>query len=207
MSLWAIIPVKPLRRGKSRLASILSEQERTQLNKWMLETTLKSVKGVSEIDNFIVISYDPTTLSIARDFGARTVQENKLTNLNRAIRRATSAAKAFNATKVLILPADLPFIKSSVIKRFIKHSGIPPEIIISPDHRENGTNALLINPIGIIDYDFGQWSFKKHIEQAERKKLRIDICNLNGLNFDLDTPEDFEYLKSTGFNINRLEEK
>jgi len=207
MSLWAIIPVKPIRRGKSRLASVLSEQERTQLNKWMLETTLKSVKGVSGIDNFIVISYDPTTLAIARDFGARTVQENKLTNLNRAIRRATIAAKTFNATQVLILPADLPFIKSSVIKRFIKHSGTPPEIIISPDHRQNGTNALLINPIGIIDYDFGQWSFKKHIEQAERKKLRIDICNIDGLNFDLDTPEDFNYLKSKGFNINLLEEQ
>lgn len=206
MSLWAIIPVKPLRRGKSRLAGILSEQERTQINKWMLETTLKSVKGVAVIDNFVVISYDPTTLSIARNLGARTIQENRLTNINRSIRRATSAAKAFNATQVLILPADLPFIKSGIIKRFIDHAGNPPEIIISPDQRQNGTNALLVNPIGIIDYDYGQWSFKRHIEQAERKKLRIDICNLDGLNFDLDTPEDFEYLKSRGFNILNKEE-
>lgn len=203
MSLWAIIPVKPLRRGKSRLAGILSEQERTQINKWMLEKTIRSIKGVAVIDNFIVISHDPTTLSIARNLGAKTILENRLTNINRSIRRATSAAKAFNATQVLILPADLPFIKSSVIKMFISHSGNPPEIIISTDQRQNGTNALLVNPIGVIDYDYGQWSFKRHIEQAERKKLRIEICNLDGINFDLDTPEDYEFLKARGLNIMR----
>ncbi len=29
MALWAIVPVKPLRRGKSRLAKVLTQDERT----------------------------------------------------------------------------------------------------------------------------------------------------------------------------------
>ena len=41
MSLWAIVLVKPLKRGKSRLAGILTEEERTQLNQDLLERTLK----------------------------------------------------------------------------------------------------------------------------------------------------------------------
>jgi len=206
MSLWAIIPIKPIRRGKSRLSVVLSEKERTELNKWLLTRTINSVKNVNEISNFVVISYDPATLSIARDLGAKTIQENRFTNLNRALRRATSAVKVFNATKVIVLPADLPFINGNVIKRFIKAAGKPPEIIIAPDQRQNGTNALLINPIGIIDYDFGQWSFKKHIEQAERNKYRISICNIEGLNFDLDTPGDYEFLLSKGFSYKKMED-
>ena len=204
MPLCAIIPVKPLKRGKSRLSSILSVEERTILNKRMLTNMLNCLKDVPQVDNFIVISYDPSTLAIARDLGAKTVLESRITNLNRALRKATAAAKAFNATQVLILPADLPLINTEDIIRFIKHRGEPPEIIISSDFRQNGTNALLVNPIGMIEYDFGEWSFKKHIEQAERKKMRIDICNIESLLYDLDIPEDIELLKSKGMIFNYL---
>ena len=37
MTIWAIVPVKPLRYGKSRLSGILSEDQRTQLNRRLLE--------------------------------------------------------------------------------------------------------------------------------------------------------------------------
>jgi len=37
MTLWAIVPVKPLRRGKSRLSGMLSEDERAHLNEVLLE--------------------------------------------------------------------------------------------------------------------------------------------------------------------------
>ena len=37
MGIWAILPVKPLRRGKSRLASVMDELQRTTLNECLLE--------------------------------------------------------------------------------------------------------------------------------------------------------------------------
>ena len=40
MSLWAIVPVKPLRRGKSRLAGALTEEERATLNQELLQRKL-----------------------------------------------------------------------------------------------------------------------------------------------------------------------
>jgi 2-phospho-L-lactate guanylyltransferase len=202
MSLCAIVPVKPLKRGKSRLSSILSVEERTNLNKRMLINTINCLKDVPQIDTIIVISYDPSTLAIARELGAKTVLECRITNLNRALRKATTVAKAFNATQVLVIPADLPLINSKDIIRFIKHRGEPPEIIITSDFRQNGTNALLVNPVGTIEYDFGEWSFKRHIEQIERKKIRIDICKIDSLMYDLDIPEDIELLKSKGMILN-----
>jgi 2-phospho-L-lactate guanylyltransferase (CobY/MobA/RfbA family) len=70
--------------------------------------------------------------------------------------------------------------------------------VISSDYRQSGTNALLVNPIGVIDYDFGEWSFKKHVEQAARKKLRIDISDIESIKYDLDIPEDLNLINSKG---------
>lgn len=198
MTLWAIVPIKPLRRGKSRLADILSEQERETLNEKLLVHTLKCLTSVSEIDHHLLVSYDPAALSLAREYGFRTIQESKNTSINKALRRGTLAAKAFKASMILIMPADLPFITKDAIHEMISLSLGPPEIIIAPDRKKNGTNALFINPVGILDYDFGEWSFKKHIEQAERKKIRIKIFDHEKLSFDLDLPEDYEYLVGHG---------
>jgi len=195
MSLWAIIPIKPLSRGKSRLSSVLSDQERENLNRNLLNRTINCLKQVEEIDQIIVISYDPAVLSFSREFGVKTLQENRNTSLNNALRKATQAAKAFNATQLLIIPADLPFMMPEDLISMIYKSKSAPEIIIAPDRKMYGTNALFINPPGILDYDFGQWSFKKHIEQAERLKIRVEIINNERLGFDLDLPEDMVIYK------------
>ncbi len=201
MSLWAIVPVKSLRRGKSRLANVLSDEERSALNNDLLTRTLHCLESISKIDQVLVISYDPEVLAKAREFGAMTVQEGKRTNINNALRRATVAAKAYNATKILIIPADLPFINKEEIEDFIAQEGTPPEIIISSDRRSDGTNALFINPIGILEYNFGEWSFRKHIEQAEQKKITVKIKNKESLTFDLDLPEDLEiFMKTSKIN-------
>ena len=196
MPLCAIIPVKPLKRGKSRLSGILSVEEREKLNKDMLKRILNCIQNIPEINFYIVVSYDPATLSIAREMGAKTVLESKMTNLNRALRKATAAARAYSATRVLILPADLPLIRESDIQQFIQLGEPSQGIVISSDHKQNGTNALMVNPIGAIDYNFGEWSFRKHIEQAQRKKITVTVADIKNLKFDLDLPEDFLLLKT-----------
>ena len=195
MSLWAIVPIKPLRRGKSRLASVLSDSEREQLNQTLLIKTIQCLKEINEIDQILIVSYDPTALTLSRDYGVRTIQESRKTNINKALRKGTMAAKAFNVSSILIIPADLPLINVEAVRGLISRSKNPPEIIITPDRRMNGTNALYINPVGILDYDFGIWSFKKHVEQAERKNIHVEIYNNDKLSFDLDMPEDLAYLK------------
>lgn len=202
MSLWAIVPIKPLRRGKSRLASVLSEKEREQLNQTLLTKTIRCLKEIKEIDEILIVSYDPSALTISREYGVRTIQESPNTNINKALRKGTMAAMTFNVSSILIVPADLPFIEPAAIRELLGKAHKSPEIVIAPDRRMNGTNALFINPVGILDYDFGMWSFRKHIEQAERKKIRIEIYNNDKLSFDLDIPEDLDYLKESKYPKN-----
>jgi 2-phospho-L-lactate guanylyltransferase len=194
MSLWAIIPVKPLRRGKSRLSGVLSEKERTHLNQSMLEHTLKILKEVPEIAQTLVVSRDSAALAIARDLGARTVQEDGAPALNSALRRATIVAKAYTTQGVLILPADLPLLNSQDIQTLIRCSENPPVVVIAPDRRRDGTNALLVCPAGLIEYSYGPGSFKRHCDQATQAGIRLEICDLPSISLDLDLPEDLELL-------------
>ena len=197
MSLWAIVPIKPLRRGKSRLSQVLTESERETLNINMFTWSINCLKRIDEIDQIVVVSHDPTALSVARDYGVKTILETRNINLNNALRKATTAVKAFNVSSLLILPADLPFLVPDDIKTMLTKAKNSPEIIIAPDRKMYGTNALFIRPPGILDYDFGQWSFKKHIEQAARKKISIEIYNNENIAFDLDLPEDLALFKET----------
>ena len=197
MSLCAIIPIKPLKRGKSRLSGVLSQEKREELNHNLLASTLQCLKKCQVVDNLIVISCDPSALLLARKLGARTVLENLNTNINRALRKATKAAKAINSSKIIIVPADLPLLTKEDILFVINESGNPPEIVIVPDRRKSGTNVLFINPIGTMKYEFGECSFKKHLKQAEIKEINIKICIRENLSFDLDLPEDWEILKTS----------
>ncbi len=192
MTFWAIVPVKPLRRGKSRLANLLSPNERTDLNRYLLENTLDTLKGIPEIEHVLVVSRDSEALALARDLGARTVQENGTPNLNIALARATVVAKKYAIRGVLILPVDLPLITPEDVRTMLARVGEPPVVVVAPDRCHNGTNALLICPTGLIEYEYGPGSFQRHCERARAVGARLEICELPSLSLDLDNPEDFD---------------
>ncbi len=195
MTLWAIVPVKPLRRGKSRLAGLLSEDERTELNRKLLQHTLKTLSDLKELEEVLVISRDPQALTLARNCGARTVRENGQPELNTALKRATVIAQIYATRGVLVLPADLPLITREDVLTLIDHANDPPVVVIAPDRHNTGTNALLISPSGLIDYDFGPNSFQLHCQQVEASGARLEIVNLPNLGLDLDYPEDLELIR------------
>jgi 2-phospho-L-lactate/phosphoenolpyruvate guanylyltransferase len=195
MTLWAIVPVKPLRRGKSRLAGALSEDERTELNRSLLQNTLKTFSDLKEVEEVLVISRDPQALAIARQHGARTVREDGQPELNTALKRATVIAQVYATRGVLVLPADLPLVTREDVLTLIGRAGEPPAVVIAPDRHGTGTNALLISPAGLIEYDFGENSFQRHCERALEAGARLEVVNLPTLGLDLDLPEDLELVR------------
>jgi 2-phospho-L-lactate/phosphoenolpyruvate guanylyltransferase len=196
MTLWAIVPVKPLRYGKSRLAGTLTEDQRTELNRALLQHTLETLSEIKEVNGVLVVSRDQNALTVARGLGARTVQENGQSQLNTALKRATVVAQVYATRGVLILPADLPLISKDDISELIRRAVEPPVVVIAPDRHGKGTNALLISPPGLIEYDFGENSFQRHCERVKQAGARLEIVDLPSLALDLDLPEDFELIKS-----------
>lgn len=194
MTIWAIVPVKPLRRGKSRLAGMLTEEQRTRLNRYLLEHTLLALNDVKEIEHTLVVSRDPAALALTREIGGRTVLENGAPQFNTAIKRATVVAQAHGAHAVLILPADLPLIDPPSVRELLKHGKQAPVVVISPDRRQDGTNGLLVNPAGLIEYGYGPGSFQRHSERAVAAGAKLEVLQSDVLGLDLDLPEDLELL-------------
>lgn len=199
MSIWAIVPVKPLRRGKSRLASALTPAEREELNSRLLSHTIKTLCNISEIDRVLVVSRDQEALALAREQGAHTVQEKGTPELNTALLRATAVAKVYSPRGILIVPADLPLLTPQDVRILIEQvkAHPPPVVVISPDRHYQGTNALLICPAGLIDYNFGPGSFQSHCERARAAGAHLEIVDLPSLGLDVDLPEDLELVRDT----------
>lgn len=194
MTFWAIVPVKPLRRAKSRLAPMLSQDQRADLSQRMLAHTLEVLGSVSAVEHTLVVSRDPKALALAREQGARTVMERGAPELNRALVRATAVARGYGVSGVLILPADLPLIEREDVEKLLELATDPPVVVVAPDRHEEGTNALLSRPPGLIEYDFGPDSFVRHKKRAEKAGARLEICHLPSLGLDVDIPEDLELL-------------
>lgn len=201
MSLWVMIPVKPLNRAKSRLADVLTPEQRYQFSETMLKRILSVIQEVSRIAGTLVISRDPKVLAIAREYGARTVQEGGTPELNLALTRGVEVVKQWGAEAVFVLPADLPFIEAEDLMAIIDMGEEPMSVVIASDHGRDGTNALLLRPPDIIKFQYGEGSFERHIAMAHEAGAKVYTYESEGILLDIDVPADlihYNQLVQTG---------
>jgi 2-phospho-L-lactate guanylyltransferase len=197
MTTWVIIPVKPLRLAKSRLSKVLQPEDRQEVAEAMLRHVLETVKPVKQVAGVLVISRDNHALAIAREYGAKTIQESGAPELNSALMRATSIVKSWRCDAMLIIPADLPLITSDDIGNIIdigrKHEN---SVVIATDRNKDGTNALFIQPPGLIEYAYGDNSFHSHAVLAREAGAEVAVYEANSTLQDIDVPEDIDnYLR------------
>ena len=197
MIIWAIVPVKPLRRGKSRLGDIMSEKERVMLNRQLLSHVVTTLQQVKSIEHTLVVSRDPEALSLARDLGARTLKENGSPFLNDSLERAAAFAKVYKVKGILVIPSDLPLLEVEDVEDMIRRANGGPVVAIAPDRHKDGTNALMLSPPNVIPFDYGPGSFHRHTQHARSAGVRLEICECESLSLDLDLPEDLALLSES----------
>lgn len=193
MSIWAIVPVKPLKRAKSRLASVLSVEEREAFSRMLLTHTLDVVAQVSDIEKVLVVSRDTTVLRIAREHDVRTVTESGAPELNAALTRAANLATSFGAESVLVVSTDLPLMTPSDLEAIISSADSSHNnIVIAPDRHDASTNAIFMRPPRIVPFVFGPDSFAHYTSLAKDRGIDTHVHRAQGLMLDVDTPEDLE---------------
>jgi 2-phospho-L-lactate/phosphoenolpyruvate guanylyltransferase len=190
-ALMAIIPVKPLAEAKSRLASVLSPDERVALAQRLLERTLLKVTRARGLLGVVVISRDPQVLQTARKYGAWSLVETHST-LNQALDQARRVCIANGARAVLVVPADLPRLRVRDVEQVIALGEPAPCVVIAPARRDEGTNLLLLNPATVLAFQFGVHSFVQHRLSAAQAAIPIQIYDVDRVAFDLDLPEDLD---------------
>ncbi|NDJ75836.1 MAG: 2-phospho-L-lactate guanylyltransferase [Chloroflexi bacterium] len=193
MNVWAIVPVKPLKRAKSRLADELVPEQRALLAGGMLERTVQMLLPLPQVKGVVVISRDTKALAMVRDLGAHTIQESGAPELNNALFRATQVLRNWRADAVLVVPADLPLLAPADVEQVLTIGRYPNSIVIAPDRHQHGTNLLLVRPPGLIPYSFGHDSFATHCRLAEENDATVHIYESERAALDVDTPEDLAH--------------
>ena len=201
MNIWAILPVKPLSQSKTRLAHILSQAERAALTQQLLEHTIEVLQAVPQIDQILVVSRDETVLNTARQYHTCTFTESAPFELKTAVTQATKYATLQAVDRILIIPADLPFLQAYEIQNILNKVSSSESCIICPDEKQNGTNAFILPPSTNFQFQYGPNSYQKHLIEAKRLNLTIQTITTPGISFDLDTEADWHiYQQTLGVN-------
>jgi 2-phospho-L-lactate/phosphoenolpyruvate guanylyltransferase len=195
MNIWAIVPVKPFIRAKSRLAAVLQPQERQALAEKMFRHSIEVLVSVRRVAGVLVISRDTKALAIARDYGVHTVQESGAPELNAALLRASQVVGSQGADGVLVLPADVPMVAAEDIEQILHLGRYNTTVVLAPDGQDDGTNALLCNPPGYIPFSYGPGSFHRHLALAEEAGATVKIYRSERLSLDIDTPPDLDHFQ------------
>ena len=182
-----VIPVRSLEGAKSRLGAALDAEERRTLVERLLVRTVEAARAAA-VDEVRVVSPDPAVLGLAAAHGARPV-EQRTQGLNRALEEARADLAA--ADRVLVLPGDLPAVSSGAIDGLLAlaDESEAPVVVLVTDRHGRGTNALLLDPAGLIAFAFGGDSREAHACLARDAGARV-VEPESALGIDVDTPDD-----------------
>jgi len=197
----AIVPVKRLEVAKSRLAARLAPAERARLGVWLLERVLSAPRTSGRVDQALVVSADPAIREIATAVGARTVDEpNSVASVddrlrhNLALERARERAREWQPRGLLVVSADLPLIEAKDVRALLALGLDDHTVVVAPDRRGRGTNALFLRPPEAIPFRFGPDSYEEHRREARSRGCHVASYRSRGTAFDLDEPGDLEEL-------------
>lgn len=210
MNTWTLVPVRGLASGKSRLAALLSADERRALNAQLLERALEAIAQSADalapsgnalappwnaLARCIVVSADAEALELARSRDAHALDEGSDASLNAALERARAAAIARGAATLLILAADLPGVDAAALVRLQRAIPAHAAAVIS-DKTRSGTNGLLVPANANLRFAFGAGSLERHRAALEALGIDTRIWHESALAFDLDTAADYAAWKS-----------
>jgi len=187
--LWAVVPIKALDQAKSRLAPVMGPADRRALVLEMLRHTLSVLRSSDGLRGIVVIGPDPEVGEVALAYGVEFLPESGGGGLNGALVQAAASLPARQAQGMLVIPGDLPHLRHSSIRELVRLA-LPRGVVIAPDRRELGTNALLVTPPGLIPFCFGPDSFRQHLAAAENVGVTPIVVRSPDLAMDVDVPED-----------------
>ena len=183
--------MKPLAQSKTRLAGTLADSDREALSANLFARVVRAAVK-SNLNRVLVVGGNDAIESEAYSLGAEWLPDCG-NGLNACVQQTISHL-AEQDTASIYLPADLPLVTPDDIDALILASEHGKKLTLCPADRDGGTNAIVV-PVGSkFRLQLGENSFAKHIEQADQLGIEPTILKLPGIAFDLDTPDDLDYL-------------
>jgi 2-phospho-L-lactate guanylyltransferase len=188
----AVVPLKRLLDGKSRLSSVLSAEEREEIMLRLVTRTIGVLRASEEIERIAVVTPE---MGLPERIGVEAVVDRG--TLNASLGEGIVWAEAVRAERLLIVPADLPLLDAADVRALVAAARSSPGLVLAPT-RDGGTGALLATPPRIAQPAFGRDSCRRHRESAEQRGVPVRIVQRFAFSFDLDTVEDLRTLQGFG---------
>lgn len=190
-----LIPVKNLAAAKQRLSSVLDQAARTQLAQAMLHDVVSALAAWSSRPACSLVTSDPFALELARHYDFETIPDPANPGETGAIEMATEICLGRGIDYTLVIPADIPLIKSSDLAQVLAQA---PELgsVLVPAADGRGTNAAFRRPANLFPLRFGNDSFKPHLAAAQATGKPCIVLQLPSIGIDVDNPEDLQMLLS-----------
>jgi len=192
MSIWALVPIKQRALCKTRLAPILSPDQRATLVRALLRHVLSILRATPSIEHIALVSSERD--EVADDVHLLADQGS---GLNANLEAGVDQALAAGASTLLIVPADLPLLCVRDVQQLLREAR-RVGIAIAPDRHEQGTNAVCMTLPARLPLQFGDQSFQRHRREALVRGGDVGCVRTDGLSFDLDTAADWHWFTQQG---------
>jgi 2-phospho-L-lactate guanylyltransferase len=190
-----LIPVKNLSSAKQRLAAILDQASRTELAQAMLHDVVDAVSAAPNRPPCALVTADPFALELARHYEFEVIADSDNLGETQAIELATNLCVSRGIESTLVIPADIPLIRSSELEQILANSPQEGSLLV-PAADGRGTNAALRRPANLFPLRFGNDSFKPHLASARATGKPCTVLELAGIGLDIDNPSDLQDLLS-----------
>jgi 2-phospho-L-lactate guanylyltransferase len=189
-----VIPVKSLRRAKSRLAP-MPGWGRATIALAMAVDTVTAALAAERATAVLVVTPDTVAGEVMRDLGAEVICDRPRAGLNPALAYAARVTTAQRpAAGIAALSADLPALGPAALDAALEAASRHPVAIVA-DAAGDGTTMLCARrPAGFAPM-FGRRSADRHRRAGATD---IDIPGIATLRHDVDTPDDLARAQALG---------
>lgn len=192
--MWAIVPLKSPHLAKSRLAAVLSPDDRRACFFELAQRAIDALQATRGIEQVAVITADEEVAAFARRLGAMVLPEAIEAGTAQAFSTALEQLRPYSLRQVLMVAGDLPLVSSRALE-FVVEAASRHDVVIVPDRFQAGTNALACSPPDAIAPCFGVDSYARHLAAARAATRTHCTLTLDELAFDIDVPADLEHLR------------
>lgn len=193
-----LIPIKDPTHAKSRLADLLSADERRRLAWAMFEDVSRAVAAARKPDRVVMVtSYQPA-VERARSLGWDVLVEESQVSESTSVDWASRVLSERGFETVMRLPADLPLVRAEDIDALLSVNLVAPGALLVPSRDGTGTNAMIRTPPTLFPSRFGPNSLELHKLEAARVGVRCVVANNSRIALDIDELPDLHALLESG---------
>jgi len=179
-----LVPVKAFHEAKVRLSPVLDDAARALLARLMADVVLAAARPLPTA----VVCDDQAVADWARAAGAEVLWRPGR-GLNGAVEDGVAHLAEAGAARVVVAHADLPLAGDLASVA----DGDDDGVVVVPDRRDDGTNVISVPAGAGFRFAYGPGSCARHLAEARRLGLAVEVRRDDRLAWDVDVPDDLRH--------------